>query len=105
MTNGSDLPSPSSGSPPPIDLPSLLWTPSRKRLLGWFKEKAPSLAELYETAVVFLEGQRFPGRTRIISHCVREIANALPSILDGVERKRLEYDKCLDKIVLAWEQT
>jgi hypothetical protein len=69
------------------------------------KEKAPSLAELYETAVILLEQQPpLPGRSRIIAHCVREIANTLPAILAGVERTRLEYDKRVDGIALAWER-
>ena len=90
--------------PDEIPRPSRLtspWTPHRLRLLSWLKEKAPSLAELYETAVILLEDQPLPGRSRIISHCVREIANALPAILSGVERTRLEYDKRLDVIAMA----
>ncbi|MDZ4857266.1 MAG: hypothetical protein SGJ26_20840 [Nitrospirota bacterium] len=51
-----------------------------------------------------MEEQRLPGRSRIIAHCVREIANALPSILDGVERNRLQYDKRLDEITRTWER-
>lgn len=74
------------------------------RLLGWLKAKAPSLAELYESAVILLDQHPLPGRSRIISHCVREIANALPAILAGVERTRLEYDKRLDAIATAWEK-
>lgn len=85
---------------PPLPL-TPTWTTQRRRLLHWLREKAPSLAELYETAVTLLEEQPLPGRSRIIAHCVREIANALPALLAGVERTRLEYDKRLDKIALA----
>lgn len=92
--------------PPPDETCSPLpltpvWTTQRRRLLHWLREKAPSLAELYGTAVTLLEEQPLPGRSRIIAHCVREIANALPALLAGVERTRLEYDKRLDKIALA----
>lgn len=104
MSNGPDAASmlPPDEIPRPSRLTSP-WTPHRLRLLSWLKEKAPSLAELYETAVILLEDQPLPGRSRIISHCVREIANALPAILAGVERTRLEYDKRLDDIAVAWE--
>ena len=58
MTNGTD---PVSLLPPDeIPRPSRVtspWTPHRLRLLSWLKEKAPSLAELYETAVILLEDQ------------------------------------------------
>ncbi len=105
MTKGTD---PVSLLPPDeIPRPSRVtspWTPHRLRLITWLKEKAPSLAELYETAVILLEHQPLPGRSRIIAHCVREIANALPAILAGVERTRLEYDKRLDDIAVAWEK-
>lgn len=105
MSNGSDLVPPSPpDSPQPIVLFNSPWNSSRKCLLGFLKDKAPSLAELYETAVVLLEEQRLPGSSRIIAHCVREIANALPSILDGVERNRLQYDKRLDEITRIWER-
>ncbi len=105
MPNGPEVvpqPPPDETTPPsPLTSP---WTASRRRLLNWLKEKAPSLAELYETAVILLEQQPLPGRTRVIAHCVREIANALPAILAGVERTRLEYDKRLDEIALAWDR-
>jgi hypothetical protein len=80
------------------------WTRPRIRLLRWLKAKAPSLAELYESAVILLDDRELPGRSRIICHCVREIANALPAILAGVERTRLEYDKRLDEISKIWDQ-
>ena len=64
---------------PPLPL-TPTWTTQRRRLLHWLRQKAPSLAELYETAVTLLEEQSLPGRSRIIAHCVREIANALPAL-------------------------
>ncbi len=105
MPNGPDVvpqpPLDETPSPSPLTTP---WSSSRRRLLHWLKKKAPSLAELYETAVILLEQQPLPGRSRIIAHCVREIANALPGILAGVERTRLEYDKRLHEIALAWDR-
>ena len=102
MPNGPSAvpqPPPDEARPPLQLIPT--WTTQRRRLRHWLREKAPSLAELYETAVTLLEEQPLPGRSRIIAHCVREIANALPALLAGVERTRLEYDKRLDKIALA----
>lgn len=90
-------------SDPPRSDPAW-WTPSRRRLRTWLENKAPALAELYESAVIELERQQLPGRSRIIAHCVREIANTLPQILAHVERTRLEYDKELDIIASAWDR-
>ena len=105
MPDGSDAlpqsPSAETAQPSPLTSP---WTAQRRRLINWLKDKAPSLAELYETAVILLEQQHLPGRSRIIAHCVREIANSLPAILAGVERTRLEYDKRVDEIALARER-
>lgn len=105
MPNDSDAIPP----PPPDGMPHLgsltdLWSPARRRLLSWLQQKAPPLAELYETAVVELERQQLAGRSRIIAHCVREISNTLPEILAQVERSRLEYDKELDVIATAWDR-
>lgn len=99
MSDSEDL---GSQPPPhPISLHSILqpfWTNPRLRLLRWFQRIAPSLAELYRSAVIHLEIPEMPGRSRIIGHCAREIANSLPEILADVERTRLDYDKHLEKL-------
>ncbi len=105
MSNGSNAtPSPSADALSGPDPTNEMWLPARRTLLGWLRQKAPPLAELYESAVIELERQQLAGRSRIIAHCVREIANTLPSILAQVERTRLEYDKELDAIAIAWDR-
>lgn len=87
--------------PDPLSLHSPLqpfWTNPRLRLVRWFERIAPSLAELYRSAVIHLEIPEMPGRSRIIGHCAREIANSLPEILADVERARLDYDKYVEEL-------
>jgi hypothetical protein len=82
------------------------WTAGRTRILEWLKRNAPSLAELYEGAVVMLEQSSLPGRTRFISHAVREIRNRLPDAFGGGTRSpRLDYAKRVDAISAAWPTT
>ena len=82
------------------------WTAARTQILEWLKRNAPSLAELYEGAVVMLHDSSLPGRTRFISHAVREIRNRLPDAFDGGTRSpRLDYTKRVDAIGAAWPTT
>ena len=79
------------------------WTESRKDILAWLKRNAPSLAELYEGAVLILYEHAFPGRTRFIGHAVREIRNRLPDAFSGAIRgQRLDYTKRVAAISTAW---
>jgi hypothetical protein len=47
---------------------------------------------LYDAAVRMLHDERFPGRKYLIAHCVREIANSLPSFDPGSNHARPEND-------------
>lgn len=86
-------------------VPHASWTGSRLELLGWMKRNAPNLADLYDGAVRLLYDKAFPGRTRFISHAVREIRNGLPfAITGGKAGRRLEYAQWLDRIVELWKQ-
>src|SRR5271170_6800890 len=85
---------------------ALIWKVARKQILDWLKRNAPSLAELYEGAVVMLDQFSFPGRTRFISHAVREIRNRLPDAFGGGTRsQRLDYTMRVDAISAAWPTT
>src|SRR5438270_1585735 len=79
------------------------WTESRKEILAWLKRNAPSLAELYEGAVLILYQHSLPGRTRFIGHAVREIRNRLPDAVSGATRRqRLDYTNRVAAISDAW---
>jgi hypothetical protein len=75
------------------------WTANRVEVRTWLQRNAPSLAELYEGAVLLLESTPLPGRTRLIAHAVREIRNRLPDIIGGpVKKQRLDYTSRVDEI-------
>ncbi len=79
------------------------WTEARREILAWLKRNAPSLAELYEGAVLILRQHSLPGQTRFIGHAVREIRNRLPDAFSGPTRgQRLDYTKRLAAISTAW---
>src|SRR5439155_8130691 len=67
-------------------------------LLAWLRRNAPSLAELYEGAVLMLQN-RPPAHVRLISHSVREIRNRLPDYVSKVKSGgRLDYTGRIDNI-------
>lgn len=73
--------------------------------MKWLKDKAPSLGEIYEGAVIMLSKDHFPGRTRFISHAVREICNQLPERVNNFRKgKRVQYVQACEKIVELFEK-
>jgi hypothetical protein len=74
----------------------------RLELLAWLQRNAPSLAELYEGAVLMLEN-RPPAHVRLIAHSVREIRNRLPDYVSKVKSGgRLDYTGRIDNITKTW---
>lgn len=97
-TAGPVGPVPASQATTPND-PAVCWTGNRNEIRSWLRRNAPSLAELYEGAVILLYQQPLPGRTRFIAHAVREIRNRLPDIISGPAKKqRLDYTSRIDDI-------
>lgn len=80
------------------------WTSRRLELWRWLQRNAPSLAELYQGAVILLYESPLPGRTRFISHAVREIRNRLPDIICGPVGQRLDYKSRMDTLVVSWRK-
>ena len=81
------------------------WTGRRLVIRDWLLRTAPSLAELYEGAVVLLDEDSLPGRTRFIAHAVREIRNRLPEVVSGVTVKtRLEYPRRVGELADLWQK-
>jgi hypothetical protein len=73
-------------------------------LLAWLRRNAPSLAELYEGAVLMLQ-TRPPGHVRLVAHAVREIRNRLPDYVSKVESGGpLDYKSRIDGIVDVWRR-
>lgn len=74
----------------------------RLELVAWLQRNAPSLAELYEAALLMLH-QRSPGHVRLIAHSVREIRNRLPEYVSKVKSGgRLDYTGRIDEISKIW---
>ena len=74
----------------------------RLELLAWLRRNAPSLAELYEGAVLMLQN-RPPAHVRLIAHSVREIRNRLPDYVSKVKSGgRLDYTGRIDNITKIW---
>jgi hypothetical protein len=80
------------------------WTRSRCELREWLRTNAPSLAELYEGAVLLLFDGPIPGFTRFVAHAVREIRNRLPDITSGPRLGGyLNYKGRIDELVAVWK--
>jgi hypothetical protein len=76
----------------------------RLELLAWLRRNAPSLAELYEGAVLLLQN-RPPAHVRLIAHSVREIRNRLPDYVSKVESGGpLNYKGRVDDIIQVWRR-
>lgn len=82
------------------------WTPARLELRAWLERNAPSLAELYEGAVLLMFVSPVPGRVRFVAHAVREIRNRLPDVISGVKvQGRLDYKTRLDGLSELWKRS
>lgn len=96
--------------PIPSDVPSVppaYWTTARREIRAWLHEQSPSLAELYESAVVLMFEVRLPSRVRLVAHCLREICNRLPDRVVVLDKKgsRVDYFKEMNKIADIWKKS
>jgi hypothetical protein len=81
------------------------WTTPRLEIRAWFQRRAPSLGELYEGAVIMVFDDKFPGRTRLVAHAIREIRNRLPDVIAGPRASgQVQYVNRLDKIAHEWRR-
>lgn len=93
------------GANVPLPAPTLssCLTTERTVILTWLREQAPSLAELYETALLMMYEQRPSARTRLVSHCMRDIANGLPrAIASSTVKGHLDYAPYVERISASW---
>jgi hypothetical protein len=75
------------------------------RIFDWLMQVDSGLAELYHGAVKMLRDENFPGRGRLVCHCVREIRNRLPNAVAGkATLSRLDYAKEINKLARAYEK-
>jgi hypothetical protein len=78
-------------------------TTERQVILRWLQERAPSLAELYDSALWLMHDHPLRARVRLVSHCVREIVNRLPEAVSAATvTKRVEYRVFVERIVAVW---
>lgn len=86
----------------PSPQPSARMTADQTAILKWLRERAPSLAEMYESAVTIMQ-QPLPARVRLVSHCVRDITNRLPeAVLNSTIKKSEDDGQLIERIVRAW---
>jgi hypothetical protein len=78
------------------------WNSTRLAVRQLLSVSAPALIGLYEAAVRMLHDGHFPAREHLIAHCVREIANSLPSFFEGATQGRAEYEGLVQAIVQPW---
>ena len=78
------------------------WNDLRLAVRRLLSLNAPALISLYDAAVRMLHDEQFPGRKYLIAHCVREIANSLPSFFGDVVEGRAEYQVLVQAIVEPW---
>lgn len=90
-------------SNPPKDILLSHWTDDRRKRQIWLHEEAPSLAELYESAVRLRFEIQIPGRVRLIAHCLREICNRLLNVKLG-QASKVEYYNLIENMAKNWEK-
>lgn len=80
------------------------WTNTRRKIHSWLDEEAPSLAELYESAVCLMFEIHIPSRVKLVSHCVREICNQLVAVKVGKKSGgRFDYVKRINQLTKIWD--
>lgn len=77
--------------------------PQQEKIFNWLQNISTSLAELYDASVKMIDNQNFPAKYCLISHCVREIGNRLPSALQHKKYDRLEYHILVEPIAKIWK--
>jgi hypothetical protein len=79
------------------------WKDDRTAIHSWLQEEAPSLAELYESAVRLRFEIQIPGRVRLIGHCLREICNGLLNIKLG-QASKVQHKDLIENLAKNWEK-
>ncbi len=78
---------------------------AREYFLRLLDERDRELAALFAAGVHLSNNGRFPGRSRLLAHVVREVRRNLPSLFARTKKpKRLEYHNRLKNIKERWER-
>jgi hypothetical protein len=78
-------------------------TTERRVVLEWLQERAPSLAELYDSVLALMfDDRRLRARVRLVAHCVREIISRLPEAVSASVTKRVEYRVLVERVAAVW---
>lgn len=76
-------------------------TAERRVIVKWLHGRAPSLAELYDSALSLMFERTLPGKVRLVSHCVREIASGLARSVPNSGSSRIEHAQ-VKRIAATW---
>ena len=85
----------------PMDGPA--WSPARRdRRARLAAAASRDLAELYEAAIDLLGDPSRPARMLLLGHCMREIGNRLPNILNPDLPDSSNQDLAVEQLAEAW---
>lgn len=78
------------------------WSPARRARRSRLAEASRDLADLYEVAIDLVGNPDAPARMLLLGHCMREIGNRLPEILNPDLPGRSKLDKAVQSLVADW---
>jgi len=87
-------------SPSRMDGPA--WSPARRARRTRLAEASRDLADLYEVAIDLVGNTDAPARMLLLGHCMREIGNRLPDILNPDLPGRSKQDEAVRSLAVTW---
>lgn len=84
----------------PMDGPA--WSPARRDRRARLAAASRDVAELYEAAIDMLSDPGSPARMFLLSHCMREIGNRLPNILNPELPNSSQQNLAVEQLAKAW---
>ncbi len=84
----------------PMDGPA--WSPARRDRRARLAAVSRDIAELYEAAIDILGDPGSPARMLLLGHCMREISNRLPDILNPELPDSSKQNLAVEQLAKAW---
>ncbi len=78
------------------------WSPARRERMARLAETSRDLADLYEVAIDLLGNPDAPARMLLLGHCMREVGNRLPEILNPDLPGRSRQDEAVRSLAGGW---
>ncbi len=78
------------------------WSPARHERMARLAETSRDLADLYEVAIDLVANPDAPARMLLLGHCMREIGNRLPEILNPDLPGRSRQDEAVRSLAGDW---